>query len=508
MGGEEHLWLLASLCQVILLTCEQPLNPVEVEVIFQSFPSTEASDTYIITCRTASNHLVYVEPISPSACSPDCKMLLGLVEDPRGYNITLTSSRNDAPLEAKTFHFIPVFLSSLHVYSTTTTALLTWKLHRQQSLSTFSLYNTHAQSVTHIFNINSSEAKSQYTVKGLQPGTRFKAKVVVMTFLEHLNMTLKQRLYIGTETARCPPDWLANGRSCYAVIRTGLTWSDAHHSCRNLAAGSHLADLKTLEDLSFMSSHLLSHNNLLLLWTGLNDQQEEGRPRWSDGSAHNLTDLISSLPANQTDCFALQRNATGPGHFLTPFFCNIPLPFICQYQIPSVPASFAFDLVQVTEQQVELRWSDLSPLNSLNISSFEIFLQYQEEANGESGQGVEDRSRKPEVKNRTQTQSSVKKIVKVPISLLSRGVTVAGLFPGSVYSFTLRAAHPSGSTWSLGQTRTAYTRPLPPRNVTVGSVTVSQISVHWMLPGAELKVGCTFIVRCVDMSSRQERIVG
>lgn len=74
-------------------------------------------------------------------------------------------------------------------------------------------------------------------------------------------------------SARCPPDWLANGRSCYAVIRTGLTWSDAHHSCRNLAAGSHLADLKTLEDLSFMSSHLLSHNNLLLLWTGLNDQQ-------------------------------------------------------------------------------------------------------------------------------------------------------------------------------------------------------------------------------------------
>lgn len=55
---------------------------------------------------------------------------------------------------------------------------------------------------------------------------------------------------------------------------------------------------------------------------------------------------------------------------------------------------------------------------------------------------------------------------------------------------------------------TFLTGPLPPRNVTVGSVTVSQISVHWMLPGAELKVGCTFIVRCVDMSSRQERIVG
>lgn len=61
--------------------------------------------------------------------------------------------------------------------------------------------------------------------------------------------------------------------------------------------------------------------------------QEEGRPLWTDGSAHNLTDaLMSSLPANETDCFALQRNATGPGYFLTPFFCHIALPFICQYQ--------------------------------------------------------------------------------------------------------------------------------------------------------------------------------
>lgn len=106
---------------------------------------------------------------------------------------------------------------------------------------------------------------------------------------------------------------------------------------------------------------------------------------------------------------------------------------------------------------MELRWSDLSPLNSLNLSSFEIFLQYQEEANGESSQGGKDRGRKSEVREGTQNQGGVKKIVRVPISLSSRGVTVAGLSPGSVYSFTLRAAHPAGFTWSLGQTRTAYT---------------------------------------------------
>ncbi|XP_033940418.1 phosphatidylinositol phosphatase PTPRQ [Pseudochaenichthys georgianus] len=498
MGGTERLWLLASLCQVVLLTCEQHLNPVEVEVVFQSFPFTEDPDTYTVTCMTARNQLVYVEPIHHSACSPDCKMSLQLVEDPRGYNIKLSASRNLSTLQANTFHFIPVPQSALHVYTMATTSLLTWKLHRHQSLSTLSLFNSHTKPVEHFLNINSSD--SGYMVKGLQPGTRFKAKVVVTTFLKHLNMTINQILSIGMETAQCPSGWLANGRSCYAVRRTGLAWSNAQLSCRNLAAGSHLADINTDEDLLFISSHLLSDNNLLLLWTGLNDQQEEGRPRWSDGSAFNLTNtMMSLLPANRTDCFALQRNATGPGYFLTPFFCNIPLPFICHYQIPPVPASFSFDLLQVTEQQVELRWSDLSPLNSLNISSLETFLQYQED---------EDDIRNSEDRKRTQSLRIVEKIVRVPISLSSRGVTVAGLSPGSVYSFTLRASYPGGSTWSLGQTRTAHTRPLPPHNISFGLVTVSQISVHWMLTDTQLKDGWIFLVRYVDMSSGQKRIVG
>lgn len=111
----------------------------------------------------------------------------------------------------------------------------------------------------------------------------------------------------------------------------------------------------------------------------------------------------------------------------------------------------------MTEQQVELRWGDLSILNSVNDSSFEIFLQYQEEAHGELDEGEEDRSRNSGDKKGTQSQSMIKKIVKVPISFASRGVTVAGLYPGSIYSFTLKACHPAGATWSLGQTRTAFT---------------------------------------------------
>ncbi|XP_026221120.1 LOW QUALITY PROTEIN: phosphatidylinositol phosphatase PTPRQ [Anabas testudineus] len=509
MGGTERLWLLVSFFQVVLLTCEQHSSPVEVELIFPSFPSSEGADSYTVTCQTASNHLVYVDPINHSACSPFCKMSLRLVDDQRGYNITLRASSRDITLASKTFHFVPVSLSSLHVYSTATTALLTWKLLRHQSLSTLSLYNTNTQSVTHVFNGNSSKAESQYTVKGLQPGTHFKVKVVVAEYLEQLNVILKQRLSIGMETAQCPTGWLASGRSCFTVRRTGLTWSEAQQSCKRLAATGHLADLKTTEDLFFVSSHLQNHNNLLMLWTGLSDQQEEGRPLWSDGSSYNLTNGVNTLlPTSVADCFALQRNATGPGYFLTPFFCNIPLPFICQYQNPPVPSLFSFDLAQVTEQQVELRWGDLSILNSVNDSSFEIFLQYQEEAHGELDEGEEDRSRNSGDKKGTQSQSMIKKIVKVPISFASRGVTVAGLYPGSIYSFTLKACHPAGATWSLGQTRTAFTRPLPPQNVTVGHITVSQINVHWMLPEAHYRARWTFVVRYVDMSSRQMRIVG
>ncbi|XP_008281722.1 phosphatidylinositol phosphatase PTPRQ [Stegastes partitus] len=502
----ERLWLLASLCQVALLTCEQHSNPVEVEVVFQPFPGT---DSYTITCRPASSHLVYVELIYHSACSPDCKISLRMAEDQKGYSITLRASRNDIMLEAKTFHFIPVSLSSFHVHGTTTTALLKWKIHRHQMLSSLSLYNAHTQSVTHTFNINASEIKSQHTVEGLPPGTRFKVEAAVTSVLKEYNVTLKQKLSTFMETARCPPGWLAHGRSCYTVRRTALTWSDAQHSCSDLAAGSHLADLKTLEDLLFMSSYLLTHDNLLLLWTGLNDQQEEGLPLWSDGSSFNQTNnMLTLLPAGQTDCFAFQRNATGSGYFLTPFFCNIPLPFICQYQTPLAPASFSFDLVQVTEQQVELRWSDLSPFNSLNLSSFEIFLQYQEREIEESGQGEERRRRKPRDKKGTKSLSSIKKIVSVPISLSSRGVTVAGLSPGSIYSFTLQASHPSGFIWSLGQTQTAYTRPLPPQNLTAGPITASQITVHWMLSDAQYVAGWTFVVRYEDLSSRRDNIVG
>lgn len=98
------------------------------------------------------------------------------------------------------FHLVPVSSSSFYVHSAVTTAALSWRLGRQECLSHLSLYDTRAQSVTNAFSVGSSE--SQYTVRGLQPGTRFRADVGVTTFLKHLEMSLIQRLRIDTETGR------------------------------------------------------------------------------------------------------------------------------------------------------------------------------------------------------------------------------------------------------------------------------------------------------------------
>ena len=54
-----HLaYSLFSLPQVVLLTCEQRLHSVEVELVFEPFPSTQDPDSYTVTCKPAGNRPV------------------------------------------------------------------------------------------------------------------------------------------------------------------------------------------------------------------------------------------------------------------------------------------------------------------------------------------------------------------------------------------------------------------------------------------------------------------
>ncbi|KAF6738160.1 Phosphatidylinositol phosphatase PTPRQ [Oryzias melastigma] len=272
MAVTERLWLLCGFCQVVLLTCRKPSHPVEVDVAFEPFPLIKDPDSFSITCKPAGSHMMYTERVDHSACSPHCRISLRMSDDQRAFDATLIAYRNNTLLEAKSFHFIPMSLTSFQVFSTTTTtAHLTWKLRGQQSISTVTLYNVETQSILNKFEVNSSE--TEYTLKSLQPGTQFRVEVTASLSTRQPDITVNQKLSFYLETAQCPRGWLASGRSCYSVRTSALSWSGSQSSCRDLAPGGHLADMKSLEDLLFVSSHVLT-DNLVLMWTGLNDQQE------------------------------------------------------------------------------------------------------------------------------------------------------------------------------------------------------------------------------------------
>ncbi|XP_031657888.1 phosphatidylinositol phosphatase PTPRQ isoform X1 [Oncorhynchus kisutch] len=497
MDGAVHMWLLAGFIQVVSLLCVQWSDPavVVVEVVFGHFPTSQDPDWYTVSYQIAHNLTVWLDPIGRSECSPDCRLFLQLAKEPGGSDITLNAIKNNTTLKTKTFHIAPVPPSSLRVEVTTTSTLLTCSLQNRQSLTALSLHNMHIEHThteyTHTEQTHSDHTHtSSYVVRGLQPGAHYSITAELTTPLTHLNISLTQRLHTTMETAQCPIGWLASGRSCHSVSRRSLSWGDAQQTCIGMASGGHLVDVKTERDLLLISSHLTTHNNLLLLWTALNDRLDEGLPRWSDGSSYNLTSAMtsSSLPANQTDCFALQRNTTGRGYFLTSFFCHIPLPYICHWEIPLLPPLFNFHLVEVTERDAELHWSDLTFVNSSHPAP-QLYVQYQEEEEKEEKHGEEK-------ERRTAGQ--------VPVSLFSRGLKVPGLYPGKVYSLSLRASHLTGAAWNLGSAQTCHTRPLPPRNITILNVTASQITVSWTAPDSQHAVRWNFLVRWEGVASGLE----
>ncbi|KAJ8003131.1 hypothetical protein DPEC_G00166190 [Dallia pectoralis] len=429
MARRTVAWLLTAFIQVSSVAFAQcsKSEVIGIEVVFGHFPDDQDTDLYMISYRTAHNLTAWLDPIGRAECSANCMLQLWLAEEPEGIDVTLSAILKNVTLETKTFHI----------------------------------------------------------VEGLQPGTHYSITAEFTTVLTHLHVSLSQRIHTAVKTAQCPVGWLASERSCYSVSGRSLSWVDALQTCMGSASGGHLVDVKTETDLVLLS-HLIAHN-YLLLWTALNDRQDEGKHRWSDGSPSNLTSVMTSsrLPANETDCFALQKNATGEGYFLTPFFCHIPLPFICHWEIPVYPPLFTFDLAEVKEREAVLLWSDLTFLNSSHPNP-QLCVQYQEERSEEEA----DQERRAGC---------------IPVSLWSRRLEVPGLSPGKVYSLALRVAHLSGAAWSLGSTHIAHTLPLPPRNVTISNVMANQITVSWKAPDTELGVRCNFLVVWGGVASGQER---
>ncbi|XP_072551327.1 phosphatidylinositol phosphatase PTPRQ [Salminus brasiliensis] len=464
MDGSAPLWRLGLLLLVFSVPGLSGQSSVHIQVAFCHFPNSSEPDTYTLLL---GNKVLN----SSAVCESVCQCVIG-VSVPQGseeLSLTLESYRHTQLLESRLFQLVPLQSSFLKVEVSSTSALLSWTGWSKGQ----ALWICVDQQCWLL-----SSSQPSRLVTGLLSGTHYGVTVRQKTHIPHLNITITQKLLLVIKTGQCPAGWLAGGWSCFQVrFGVGLAWAEAQQACRTTAPGGHLANLKTETDFLSVSAHLQSHNHLLLLWTALNDRQQEGDLRWSDDSTYNLsTDVTSSsLSANQTDCFALQRNASGPGYFLTSLFCYLRLPYICQTDL--LQGSFAGpQLESVSETEARVRWSDLSRLLH-SAAGAQLSLRFEER----SGKRVLTRS----VLSHTEDR-----------------VVVNGLSPGHIYYISLGLLNPSRASQTLGPIFIAKTRPNPPLNFTATDVTSSQIALSWAAPdSAQNAVFDQYILRWTDMSS-------
>uniref|UniRef100_A0A8C3XNJ8 C-type lectin domain-containing protein n=1 Tax=Chelydra serpentina TaxID=8475 RepID=A0A8C3XNJ8_CHESE len=59
--------------------------------------------------------------------------------------------------------------------------------------------------------------------------------------------------------------------SCYKMSKSSKPWSTAQQICELFSIGAHLVDIQNEEEHIFISSYLQTVNQIIMLWTGLND---------------------------------------------------------------------------------------------------------------------------------------------------------------------------------------------------------------------------------------------
>ncbi|XP_036441297.1 phosphatidylinositol phosphatase PTPRQ [Colossoma macropomum] len=461
------LWISGLLIQVLNVPGLSSQSSVYLQVEFCSFPPSFEPHTYTLLL---GSKVLSSSAVCESVCG--CVIDVSVPQGAKELSLNLQSYRHMQLLDSRSFQLVPLKSSFLKVEVSSTSALLSWTGWSKGQ----ALWICVDQQCWVL-----SSFRPSRLVTGLQPGTHYGVTVRKTTQIPHLNMTITQKLQLAIKTGQCPVGWIAVGWSCFQVkAGGGLAWAEAQQTCGRTAPGVHLANLKTDAEFLSVSSHLQNHNHLLLLWTALNDRQEEGDLRWSDESTYNLSvDVMSSLSANQTDCFALQKNATGPGYFLTSLLCYLRLPYICQTDL--LQGSFSgLQLDSICETEAVFRWLNLSQLLSSAARS-QLSLRFEE-------------------------WSGRRALTHTALMHTQDRVGVHGLSPGHVYYFSLSLKNPSGASQTLGPIFIAKTRPNSPQNITVTDVTSSQIALSWVAPDStQNAVFEQYVLRWTDVSSGRVR---
>ncbi|KAM6302420.1 phosphatidylinositol phosphatase PTPRQ [Podargus strigoides] len=427
------------------LDCDQVKKPARVVLMeWTELPKGEDPDYYIVTYQQADAFSQKsVRNISRVEQQPVSTTIL--LEENKKYDITIESLKNGQIISVKSLKTCGISENDIKTFATATTVSFDWSAMTKEFSVSVSLNGT-----SQIIKKNSGF----FVWSNLIPATLYTFKFIFeQLHLEFINVS--QSLDVQAETGTCSQGWVAFQSSCYRMGKESKPWKVAQQICETSSGGAHLLDIGGEEEHGFILSYLQTVSQIIMLWTGLNDLKDEGQLLWTDGSPYLLKADISSLsmiPENETDCYALQRDPTGPDYFFTGFFCYIQLPYICEYELPLVPENFTFSLCDIKTTEAVFMWSDMDMWLK---SDFVLIIKYYFD------------EWKPY-------------ILSLPVNTTQ--TKIVQLSPGLFYSFLLAARNPEGAQTILSPVLKVETRPLHSQKLEATSVSSAEIHLKWKPP--------------------------
>ncbi|KAM6436186.1 phosphatidylinositol phosphatase PTPRQ isoform 2-T2 [Liasis olivaceus] len=429
------------------LKCDQVKKPSRaVSLEWSKFPEDQHPDFYIVTYHISDD---FAQKNMRSVSTIQVKIQKGtiLLEEGKKYDVMIQSVKSGKVLYAKSFKIYGIPDNSVKTHVTSTSVLFNWNM------------------LAHDFSIGIFHNNISYMLKNKElfyEWTDLRPATLYTFFLQFKQLDIAfinvhQMLEFQIETGLCSDGWTAFKENCYKVSKDSKPWSMAQHKCGLFSTGAHLVDIRNKEEYAFITSYLQSFNQINMVWTGLNDIKEEGHLSWTDDSPYLGKSEFSSLtliPENETDCYAFQRNPFVPDYLFIGFFCYISLPYICKYELSSVPENFTFKVQEVSTNEATFFWSSL---NGWLNSGFQLNVKYYYEHSEQ---------------------------YSIFFTLNSTHAKIFNLDPGHSYKFLLSAQNSEGAQISLHPVVIVETRPLHLHNVKAIRVTSSEIVLQWDSPAS------------------------
>ena len=130
----------------------------------------------------------------------------------------------------------------------------------------------------------------------------------------------------------CPCPSFVEGDSVYLFCNNRSSWDAAQMTCAQ--HDFHLASVQTIQENDFLFGEM-RNQQFSDTWIGLNDQAQEGRFEWSDGSLMNYTKWGNGEPNNgggSEDCGIILMENRQSDWDDRP--CSRNYSFICEREIP------------------------------------------------------------------------------------------------------------------------------------------------------------------------------